>query len=418
MSISDKVKAGVLPFVIIISLVVSILCSALILLFYYHQIFILHYQVEQKLRTNASSGIHYAMATLEMLPSYEGIQLDLFDQMQDSVLIYKEPWGIFDLVKVTAFQGRHSSRKAAFLGATIKENSNALYLADTRRPLSIAGDALIVGNVSLPKAGVKAEYVDRIAYSRSKLIFGDIATSESFLPELHLNYRNRVQRLLQAGGKNEFGPFVKYLEQERPLYSFLHDSIVLHYSAESFMLKGGAEGKIVFKSEKEIRIHARSQLKDVIIIAPKIIIEDDVQGRFQAFATDTILIGENVTIQYPSTICVFSREGKGFIDIGPFSKVHGILCLLSGQEERNQGIVKIQEQAELMGQLFAEGFVQHQGIVKGTLYCQKFLLRTNASLYENYLFNGMIDRTKLPSSFVSTALLNPLNEKEIISWLY
>ncbi len=82
-----------------------------------------------------------------------------------------------------------------------------------------------------------------------------------------------------------------------------------------------------------------------------------------------------------------------------------------------QTLITIEKEALLTGQLYADGFVDIKGEVRGTIWCNKFLLKTNSSVYENHLLDAIIDRSKLSAYYVGSGIIASGKTKKIIKWL-
>jgi hypothetical protein len=158
-------------------------------------------------------------------------------------------------------------------------------------------------------------------------------------------------------------------------------------------------------------------LRDVIISAPKITFKAGFSGKLQAYAGDTLLLEEGVELQYPSVAGVISSGGQSLLKCMPVAHVKGMLFLFSDAPE-DHSLLKIEEKASVTGEVWSNAYVEHQGEIRGTLSCRKFYLRTPATIYENYLFNGQLDRTALPDYFAGSALINEKEKKKVVKWLY
>jgi len=79
--------------------------------------------------------------------------------------------------------------------------------------------------------------------------------------------------------------------------------------------------------------------------------------------------------------------------------------------------VSIEKGARVEGQIYVDGFADIQGELWGTVWCQKFLLKTASSVYENHLLDAVIDRTKLSEHYVGSAIITSGKKKKTIKWL-
>jgi len=73
--------------------------------------------------------------------------LDLFDKGEDTVVLERKRWGLFDIGLSTAKRGSHCSQVLALWGGQPDAIAQlALYLVDENRPLSVAGSNVIKGD--------------------------------------------------------------------------------------------------------------------------------------------------------------------------------------------------------------------------------------------------------------------------------
>jgi hypothetical protein len=77
---------------------------------------------------------------------------------------------------------------------------------------------------------------------------------------------------------------------------------------EPVVLTQEISGNFIIKSETSIRVTSASKLKDIILIAPEISIEDGVSGNFQSIANDKIEVGKKVQLSYPSALVINNDE--------------------------------------------------------------------------------------------------------------
>ena len=96
---------------------------------------------------------------------------------------------------------------------------------------------------------------------------------------------------------------------------------------------------MIVQSSTKITVSPSAVLKDVILIAPEIEIQNNVISNFQAFASKRISIGESVQLQYPSALILNKNQDisqpnntgekeKPSIQIGKSSVVKGVLVYL------------------------------------------------------------------------------------------
>ena len=122
-------------------------------------------------------------------------------------------------------------------------------------------------------------------------------------------------------------------------------------------------GNIILKAGKRIVVDASTHLVDAIIVAPEIVIKNGVKGKFQAFATKKILVGQNCLLEYPSVLAVIGNKtqentnnpSSPNIEICKNSIVNGMVCYLNdAKENRYNPQIKIHKTAQINGQVYCE----------------------------------------------------------------
>ena len=134
-SVKHKVKAAILPTVVTLSVLITIMVSAIILLAYYRSLLLSNHEIKERLLLNAESGINYVLGNSESIQGK--VITDLYEQERDTVLLEKKAWGLYDVALCIASQGNHFEKRAALYGvAPDKYAKCALYLTDENRQRS------------------------------------------------------------------------------------------------------------------------------------------------------------------------------------------------------------------------------------------------------------------------------------------
>ena len=82
---------------------------------------------------------------------------------------------------------------------------------------------------------------------------------------------------------------------------------------------------------------------------------------------------------------------------------------------RDQASILIEPGATVLGEVFAEGAVQHSGTVKGVIHANELILRTASSMYRGYLMDGVIERFDLGKPWGVSCTGNGI-ERTILEW--
>ena len=413
-----QLKAGALQYAIFIAVTVALLITALISTTYLHQ----KLAIKSKYYLKSIADTNQAF---DLLSSYNLLYNTPFNTQIDTtkISITKTQWGVFDYVTINTKLGKESFKKSALVGSS-SMNTPALYLQDMNKPLVVVGETMIKGKSFLPSAGVKRGNMGRYSYYGKSLIYGATAISRSQLPKLS----NRDYLL--GFQKNRIIPNAYYIDLHKKdtwINSF-NDSLLVYHSKFVVDLNfKKLTGKILVQSDTLIRVHPTTKLKDVILVAPYIEVYDGVRGGFQTIATKNINIGQNVTLDYPSVLLLVQNENNQTNDnqtniqkitIADNSLVKGMLIFLAEKEERNnhKAQIQINTSSQIIGEVYCEGNLELKGSVLGTVYTHSFVAKEFGSVYQNHIYNGVIDRSVLPDKYVG--LLFADRKQKVIQWGY
>lgn len=417
-------KAGALFYAIAVSLVIAILSGALIFYSYLNSILFEQNVVLHKLQLNAQSGLNILLATESTIGLDEKRNISLFDGDIDSVQLERKSWGGFEICSSKSFFKNDWFSKVAFTGCDFfEDNQTALYLSDLNKPLALCGKTVIKGTCFLPEAGVQRAYIEGQNFIGDKLIDGAIKLSKPQLPPINNTLLTKIQSLM-VNPINENDSVINAEEQSLPdtiINSFINKTIVVYDSGNLEIEHQKFEGNIIVYSKRQIMIKSSAKLKDVLIIASGIVVEDTFSGSFQSFATDSIVIGKGCRLNYPTVLALAGASGfstNSFITINETAVVAGVVCILAGNSVSElYPSFTLAQNAELYGQLFSNGSVDLKGSVFGSVFCNKILLKTLSSVYENHLLNATIDFSKLSPHFVGIGLVEQSKHKKIVKWL-
>ena len=408
------IKAGALLYAMFLVIVISIISSSFILINYYSNAYILKAYKQEQLFKDVSSGINYGLALHQEIPLNTKSVINLFDDEQHQVTLNKKAWGAFYRLTAEATWRNKSISKTALIGTDFSTNEKtAIYLADQNKPLSLTGKTNIIGNCYLPEQGVKRAYIEGKSFAGNQLINGQKQNSSKTLPPIN-------ESLIQTN----FNNFSNFVSEDDSLVDYElvmeHDSILNSFQNKTLVLF--SPYSIIIKSDRNIVIESSAKIINIICYAKGIIIEKQTELSAQFFAQDSIIVEENCYLKYPSVLALLSKgtsETSKKIMIGKEVSIKGSVFLFNENFDRkNQAIISIDENSEIMGQVYSSELLELKGAsVKGGVFCKNFLLRTPSSAYENHLMDVTIDRLALSVYFVGVALTEEINHHQIIKWL-
>lgn len=214
------------------------------------------------------------------------------------------------------------------------------------------------------------------------------------------------------------------LERPKVSCSFFEKTLLISSWDALTLEEVDMQGNILVHSDSSIFVSRNVLLEDVILLAPKIIIEDGVIGSFQAFASKTIEVGSNCKLNYPSSLVVIDSAKpdnknieSGQIRINNNSQVKGVIAYLTNRtESNNKAQIYIDENATVTGEVYAEMNLELKGTVFGMVITRGFVASHNGASYQNHVFNGQIIENKLPEQYCGLALEDM--KRGIAKWLY
>lgn len=362
-----------------------------------------------------SSGI--TLVSSNFFPLSDTV-LTNFIYTDDSVRISKEHWGLFDLVTVRAGYKQDTLRKALLLGKELSD-SMVMYIADEDRNISVSGETKIIGQAFIPQAGIKPAFVDGNFYKGlEKIVDGKISYSNRELPTVSTERLEAIYQSL-SDLDNSSANLSSIVQQ-----SFFEDRFLMYQSAPILLSDRNLKGKIIIQSDSAITISSNCNIQNIICIAPYVKIEDNFSGSLQAFAKDSISIGKNCVLNYPSALVLnpTKAEQANALKIGDRTKIAGTILLYENERSIVPHLVELGENLEIEGDLIAFGLLKYKSplYVSGSTYCYRFVTQTVTTMYENYLIDVTFDRLALNPFIVRSAIwqetqLNTPNR--IVTWL-
>ena len=403
-----KFKAGILPLVLALSMIMSLFCGSAIILVYYKNLLWIRAETISRLEFNAYSAIELTFSKgLENLILDSPTCIDVYNEGRDSVQLVKNSWGIFDWLSVNAFSGNFSCSKNVLVGYSSHYlNPMGLYISNSHsNPLTMIGNSQIVGDAWLPTRGVKTGFLNRQGFIGDILIDGEILKSEITIPEIRQEIFAKLKKTASLeGGK-------RVTNNEPIVNSFLNPPLIIN-SEESIFLDKTLKGHVVVFSSSEIIIQSSAILDDVILVAPVIKFETGFRGCLQAIAGEKIIMEPGVRLNYPSAL--ITSQNNSLIEINSACLVEGLVMSIVDDQSLigdSEGIIYLAEGSIVDGQVISNSRVQHYGLINGQLICKSLVVLTNSGEYINYLSGGSVNRKMLSNLY----LFNGIFECEMVN---
>lgn len=408
------VKAGALYFAIVIAFFIAIISVSLLMLGVHYRSTYLKEIRFTRLLNNLTSGIEFVLMDTEKT---EGVSVvDLYADGADSLIIDRKRWGLFDLAIIKTFILQDTLKRAMLIGTAT--DSTAVYLSDEDRPLLVGGTTKISGDVYLPKSGIKKSYVDGKPYANEKLIYdGKILHSSRTLKAVD----HKILDVLKAQFEKQ--------GQQRPLldetiinHSFLEQTLSFDLAAKANLKNVQLKGNIILYADSSITVSASAKLDGIQLYAPFIKLEEGFNGNCQLFATDSIVIGKNAKLNYPSVAVVIKTDksvDQPRIVLGDNVSFEGILFSYETKRSPLQTMITLGKSTSVKGEIYSTGLLalSKGTTVDGKISCNRLMMHFSGVLYENFLIDVNLSRKARSPYYLSSSLFEPKLQCQILKWI-
>ncbi|MEM9143559.1 MAG: hypothetical protein AAGA86_11270 [Bacteroidota bacterium] len=426
----SKTRAGALQFVLFIGALIAILLMAFLLLAHTHN----HFEKKTDVLLHLIKKANYGFATSlgEDVPLNGSLDLQDQDIPGISVQVRREFWGIFEKRTIRTAHGNTQYHKTALVGAREIQEFPALYIRDRQRPVILAGNARVTGTAYLPEQGLRMGNIHGHSYNGSRLLFGQRKKSTAVLPQPSPELKAQIERLCTGGFVPE-GEVLSRIPKGEVGNSFSSPTLIFRDRVIRLQ-QTALSGNIVVSASHKIIVESTAQLRDIILLAPEIIIKDQVKGYFQALATKSISVGKGCQLAYPSALVVKKREipgsgpnGQGnpygsrvpIIQMDSGTELRGVLMVLENTEESQYTPqIRIAENAMVLGEVYCSKNLELKGRVSGSVTTDSFIALEKGNIYQNHLYNGHINGENLAPAYVGLLMAGREANKKVMKWLY
>ncbi|WMJ72544.1 hypothetical protein RCC89_05125 [Cytophagaceae bacterium ABcell3] len=393
--------------VIAISLMISTLCSSLLYLVLVRNLEYKEFDSYCRLVSLSKSGINIALSS-DSPEAGDSLFFHLSDDFNDTVVVKKNIWGCFEICSVHSKYNRKSLDKYFLSGVENKlVKDYALYLADHNVPFRL-GDAYVNGDCYLPKGKF-----EKVGFSSKGVIKGKLYNSSASVPKPDTSFLKYV-------GLSGSHLMVKewMVDVDLPSFNSFSGPTQYIHITEYLNIKDSIKGNMVIFCDKEVKVAAGAHTDDIIIIAPVVTFEAGFEGSLQVFARDSIVVGENCKLLYPSILCNVKHQSSMFqphIRIGKFSSLKGAIFTIDNSSDFQKPLIILEEGVYVEGFVSTGGFVRLRGMIAGNVSANKLIGRKADCI--NCLSEAQIDPYALSSHYVSPVIYGSGLRKKLIKWL-
>ncbi|MCT4603601.1 MAG: hypothetical protein N4A59_11970 [Marinifilum sp.] len=416
--INKRCKAGALQYVVLLSLLIFFLVGMFILRAHYSNQMFNQVLIQEQLMNHLESTKVLLKNNPDLIDLERQMELNLFDTPSSIVGVDVRNWGVYKKLIVQVAWQNHRREECFLLGDNIwEDNRPSLFLSDKNRYLSVCGETWLGGPVQLPALGVRKSYVDGVGYYRERAVQGQIGRSEQNLPAL----RGDLVQLFETNFNIDFQKDSVLLWENEAIdsifNSYRNNSLCL-WSPEPIAVSNVIlKGNIRLVSKQEIFVGKGVNLDNCILAAPKVYFENNFKGRVQIFAKDTVIVGNNSHFLFPSVIFMSGANGKKELEIKNNVRFAGEI-VLDGTSGKQSPVLKLGEESRIEGFAYCNGTVELKGDVAGSLYTNRFILRTPSALYENHLLNNRLDVSDLNANYVGVSWFEKPKRKQYLECLF
>lgn len=386
-----SVSAFSLPTVITVCILICLLLLFAVSLFDFNNLYISYYRRMNQQREDINSifVLYCNDSTFQSEIAEESLFLLYDDRPQTAVTVEAERWGLYEYVKVRAVDNGYSSVR--LFGKELDCNYEAaLWVCDKGTPLSLGGNMEVKGNSYFPAGYIN--YLDTGDHSfQGKKVNGIyINPSGAELPEI----APVAMKLKEKYTKNIEDLSSIEMEKGPVRCSFWEDET--HFYVPNDYTDFSVSGQVILHGDR-VTLSARNTLDDVILMASCVTVEDGFCGSLQIIATDTVIIGENCHLYYPSGVCLKGNNCKPYLQMEENSVLDGYAVIEDTIEEDVSGsriYVNFEQAAGAVfnGLLYVDGAAELQGKCYGGVYLKECCYSASDKTYASTMCNAKLYR--------------------------
>ncbi|MDO5981430.1 hypothetical protein [Flavivirga spongiicola] len=398
-------KGSSLMNAIFVCVIISVFSGCFILISHYQNILNDRLYLQEDLISRNESAFNYFLNNSKLVSYNDTKEITVFDDDIPS-FIEKKNWGFYNILICKTVFKNDTISKMALVGSIKKvEDDLALYVTDYDKPLKLSGKTKILGDIKIPNGRSEQAYVNG-QKGNALTLKGRQLNSKDRLPKIDKIINLDVSGLPRLS-------FNAINEEKVLVNGFDNVTKVIDVNGIASLKDISCKGNFILYSINDLEIDSSVTLNDVVIIAPVVKIASGFKGNVQIIANQTVVVEENVSLLYPSSIYIKNDTDIVSIEIKKNSTLVGGI-VIDGDTYNNslERKLYINEDATVIGNVYCYGSTQLKGTIVGSIYTDRFFLKTEASNYENIILNGCIDKEKLLENFVELPLFNNSFDKK------
>ncbi len=399
-------KASALFYALIFSIVAGFSVMMLLLLMSTYSHANARLNNEKKLLLNLSSVrvlIESGNIEISELARYD---FDLFGSGFDSVSILKRSFGLLDFYKCTSYGKGQNKSDYSLYGYAVPLDQIALFIPSSTYPLKVCGDTKIEGPALVPLGIITPASINGINYLNEKLGYDIIEPSSSEMLKLQMDPYRKILNQSIIYPKYDTLVSLEYLNNMKHI-SYTSKRHVLWSESNLNLDSLKVSGNVFIYCEKQLFIGHKTELEDVVVFGENVILEDFVTGRFQVFASGSLVLGKNTKLLYPSNIGLINETlgTENSLIMGKGSEVQGgVLIYSENVKSGNSPYLILGENSRIWGVVYSNHEIQLERkiTINRGLICKGLFLKNGASKFYNHLLDTKITPYKIPKFYVDT----------------
>lgn len=358
----------------------------------------------------------------------------------DTARVTQFRWGGYTALMAVVGKARRKTTLFALVG---KRPSTALQPALMIDPsagaLTVAGDAMIIGDVRTGPEGIRLAPPGERQQRRRQMVAGKIIrSSEDRRPDVDRELLDEIYRDLRSRlAAADTLPWMPLPNETDSLIDLAPGGLPRSYRLPPGFLDSApphirGPGILVvpetLKPEKPLRLSRYVSLlcEGEIRLNPWVIVDQALlyspgpitvsgtqQFRGQLFSDTAITVTGAAKLSYPSLLTVHPRRGGGSIRIAAPGEVSGTMLLLSPQPSfhpgRQRNKIIIGKGATVNGLVYSGDLLNLSGTINGIAATGRFHFYRSPTDYFNWLLDGTIDRSRLSEQFLIPLFFEPEN---------
>lgn len=418
--IRKKADGYSLPFAILVFVIVIILSGSLTMAAYQNYKMTNRFFIMEKMDSNVMSALNIVIAHPNDFEYSKSQMISLYDEKMDSVLLDKEKWGVFDIIRAKASFAGISKCHSTMIGSYRYDSTSlALFIPDAGESIALVGNVNINGTCKLPESRFSQPSVEGKNFTGNTKSVNAMVSGGN-LPKMSPQLASlSVDDAISSISEGRLLLYEDWTDDTLSI-PFASDSTTILYSHNPIELTNKCVlGRVKIISEKSITIPPSATISEVLCFAPYIHVTEGFSGRCQLLASDSIIVEEGCQLKYPSVTGVNNKgEEPSKLVLKKDCKVKGVVFLNSQQSTCDQDVLHIDSGVLVEGQVFSNRYTEIKGEINGSLYTNKLILKTPSAIYENTIMDATIDLKKLSRNYVGVDMLDEGTMGGVVKWLY